>query len=109
MTTAVLCGPDEDGLGDALSAAGVTVTRIDDRATRPALEEAGIYDADLLVLTDLAEAAAVPIARDLNDDLRTVVYASEGLPEFLGASEVLKVDPRLLDAEAVAEELLNGH
>jgi hypothetical protein len=108
MTTAVLCGPDEDGLGDALGAAGVDVRRIDDRATRPALEDAGIHDADLFVLTDLTEATAVPVARDLNDDLRTVVYASDGLPEFLSGSEVLKMDPRLLGAEAVAEELLNG-
>lgn len=108
MTTAVLCGPDEDGLGDALDAAGVDVTRIDDRATRPALEDAGIHGADLLVLTDLAEATAVPVARDLNDDLRTVVYAADGLPEFLSGSEVLKMDPRLLGADAVAEELTNG-
>lgn len=105
MTTAVLCGPDEDALGAALEAEGFEVSRVDGVATGSSLEAAGVDDADLLVLTDLADATAVPIARDRNDDLRTVVYADGGLPEFLGASEVLKMDPQLLGPDAVAEEL----
>lgn len=108
MTSAVICGPDEDGLGDALAAQGVDVSYVEDVATRPELEEAGIYEAGLFVLTDLDDATAVPIARDLNDDLRTVVYTSESLPDFLGGSEVLMMDPRLLGPDAVAEELLAG-
>lgn len=105
MTTAVFVGPDKHGLADALADQGVAVTHVEGIASRPALEEAGIHDADLLVLTDVGQATAIPIARDLVDDLRVVVYAGDALPEFVSAMEVVRVDPALLSAEAVAEEL----
>lgn len=105
MTSAVFAGPDQHGLSDALADAGVAVTHVEGIASRPALEEAGIHDADLLVLTDVGQATAIPIARDLVDDLRVVVYAGDALPEFVTAMEVVRVDPALLSAEAVAEEL----
>jgi hypothetical protein len=105
MPTAVFAGPDEAGLADALAAEDVAVTHVDGIASRPALEEAGILDADLFVLTDVGQATAIPIARDLAEDLRVVVYTGDSLPEFASAMEVLKVDPALLDPAAVAEEL----
>jgi len=103
--TAILLGPDRDGLGDALEAEGVELTRIEDAANRPALEEAGITDADTLVLTETAGATAIPVAKDLNDDLHVVVYTDDDLPDFARAQTDLIVDPQLLSAEAVAEEL----
>jgi len=102
---AVFAGSDADDLVPALEAEGVSVTRIDGVATRPALEEAGIVDADLFVLTDVGQATAVPIARDLTDDLRVVVYSRDSLPEFASGQVDFAVDPDLLGAEAVAEEL----
>lgn len=105
---ALVAGSDADGLGDALAAAGVEVTRVDGIATRPAMEEAGLLEADLFVLTDVAEATAIPIARDLTDGLRVVVYTEDSLPEFVAGMEVVRMDPRLLGPEAVAEELLDG-
>lgn len=104
----IFSGPDDDGLASALEAAGVDLTRLDDLATRPALEEAGVHEADLFVLTDLGQATAIPIAKDLNDGLRVVVYANDSLPEYVRGMDVLKMDPRLLDAEAVAEELVGS-
>jgi hypothetical protein len=106
MTTAVFAGPDEAGLADALAAEGVAVSHVDGVASRPALEDAGITDADLFVLTDVGQATAIPIARDLVEDLRVVVYTGDSLPEFASAQAVLQVDPALLDATAVAEELV---
>jgi len=106
MTTAVLVGPDADGLGDALGAVGVAVTRVADVVTRPDLEEAGIVDADLLVVTDLEQATTIPIATDLNGDVRVVVYDRAALPEFVSAQTDLAVDPELLGPEAVAEALV---
>lgn len=105
---AIFSGSDDDGLGAALEAAGVDLTRVDGVATRPALEEAGVHEADLFVLTDVGQATAVAIAKDLNDGLRVVVYAIDSLPEFVRGMDVLKVDPRLLDPETVAAELLDG-
>lgn len=105
MTTAVFAGPDDQGLAGALEAEGVDVTHVDGVASRPALEEAGICDSDLFVLTDVGQATALPIARDLVDDLRVVVYTNDALPEFASALEVLKIDPALLGPDAVAEEL----
>ena len=102
---AIVVGPDEDGLTDALEGEGVEVTRIEEFGTRPALEEAGITDADALVLTLAAGATTIPVAKDLNDDVRVVVYAGDDLPDFARGQADLIVDPRLLSARAVAEEL----
>ena len=102
---AILAGEDEYELGDALEAEGVELTRVDGIATRPALEEAGVTDSDLFVLTEAAGATAIPIARDLNDDLRVIVYTDDNLPDFARGQTDFIVDPDLLSAEAVAEEL----
>ncbi|PSP77069.1 CTP synthetase [Halobacteriales archaeon QS_1_68_20] len=104
----IFSGPDDDGIASALEAAGVDLRRVDGVATRPALEEAGVHEADLLVLTDVSQATAIPIARDLNGELRVVVYTTDSLPEYVRGMDVLKVDPRLLDAETVASELVEG-
>lgn len=106
--TAVVAGPDADGLGDALEAEGVTVRRIDGVANRPALEDADIAAAGLFVLTDVGQATAIPVALDIADELRVVVYARESLPEFAKGQADLLVDPELLDPETVAEELTTG-
>ncbi|WP_135830081.1 DUF7126 family protein [Halorussus halobius] len=102
---AIVVGPDPGGLGEALEAEGVELTRIEAYGTRPALEEAGVTEADALVLTEAAGATAIPIARDLNEDVRVVVYADDDLPDFARGQADLIVDPRLLSVEAVAEEL----
>ena len=101
----VFAGHDDDGLLERLEGEGNEVTFVEDIATRPALEEAGIVDADLFVLTDVGQATAVPIAKDLNDGLRVVIYSRDSLPEFASAQVDLAVDPDLLGPDAVAEEL----
>jgi len=106
--TAVLAGPDADGLGDALAAEGITVTTVDDPPTGEALETAGVADAALYVLTDVSEATSIPVAKEQNPDLRAVVYADGTIPEFAQPTTDLRVDPALLDPETVAEELANG-
>lgn len=102
---AVVAGPDEDGLADALDAAGVAVSRVESPVFGQDLADAGIDDADLYVLTDMAEATSIPVAKDLNGDLRVVVYAPGSLPEFAAGVADLAVDPALLDADVVADEL----
>ena len=101
----VFAGPDEDGLGDALRERGADVSHIDGIANRPALEEAGIHDADVFLLTDVGQATSVVVARDLNPDVRVVAYTDQSLPEFVSGQRVVAMDPALLDAEAVADEL----
>lgn len=102
---AVIAGPDQDDLATALEAEGVEVTRIEGVPTRPALETAGITEADLFVLTDSTHATSIPIARDLTESLRIVSYTSESLPEFVSGQLDLAVDPQLVGADVVAEEL----
>ncbi|WP_440769877.1 DUF7126 family protein [Natronorubrum sp. DTA28] len=101
----VVAGPDEDAIGDALEAEGASVTRLNGVVSRPALEEAGIVDADLYVLTDVGQATTIPVVCDLTDDIRTVVYARDTVPEFVKGQLDLAVDPKLMDAAMVAEEL----
>lgn len=102
--TVLVAGTDEHGVGAAFEARGATVERVD-VANRPALEEAGVLDADLFVLTEVEQATAIPVAKDLAPDLRVVVYADGSLPDFARGQADLAVDPDLLSPEAVAEEL----
>lgn len=102
---AVIAGPDPEDLGDALADRGVEVAYAEGTATRPALEDAGIVEADLLVITDVGLSTSIPIAKDLNDDLRVVVYARESVPEFVRGRAALIVDPDLLDPGTVADEV----
>ena len=106
-TTAVVAGPDEDGIASALEAEGVDVTRIDGIISRPQLEEAGIVAADLYVLTDVEQATTIPIVCDLNDDVQTVVYARRTVPEFVKGQLDIAIDPQLMDASVVADELVD--
>ncbi len=103
--TAVVAGPDSDGLGDALEAQGMTVNRVDGIANLPALEDAGIEQAELYVLTDVGQATSIPVVVDLVGEIRVVVYSRESLPEFAKGQADLLIDPDLLDATTVAEEL----
>jgi hypothetical protein len=103
---AVFAGSDTDGLVAALRERGVDVATIDGVANRPALEDAGIHEADVFVVTDASHATAIVVARDLNSDVRVVAYTDDSLPEFVAGQEVLAMDPELLDAEAMAEELV---
>ncbi len=102
---AIVAGPDADDLGERLGENGVDVTPIEGVATRPKLEEAGAHDADLFVLTDVGQATSIPIVKDLNDGIRAVVYDRNSLPDFVASQTDLAVDPELLGADAVAEEL----
>ena len=102
---AIVAGPDPDGLSDALADEGVSITRIDGVVSATTLEEAGIDDAAMLILTDMDEASGIPVAKELNPDVRVVVYSEQSLPEVATRQTDLAVDPALLDVRVVAEEL----
>lgn len=102
---AIIAGEDEDGLGEALEREGFEVTRIEGFADREALEGAGIDSADVFAITDTVHATGIPVARELNETVRIVVYAGDSLPEFARPLADLIVDPGLLNPTAVAEEL----
>ena len=103
--TAIVAGPDPEGVGDALEAEGVDIVRITDTVSASTLDDAGIDAVDLLVLTDVAEATGISVAKDRNPDVRVVVYSRESLPEFAKGQADLAVDPALLAVDVVAEEL----
>ncbi|KOX97716.1 MULTISPECIES: hypothetical protein [Halorubrum] len=103
---AVVAGPDRHGLGEELAALGVEVRRVEGLVTAPKLEDAGVADAAYFVLTDVEEATGIPVAKELNPEVRVVTYASRSLPEFVATVADLAVDPDLLGAATVAEELL---
>ena len=103
---AIVAGADPEGIGEELEALGVAVTRVDSPVFAEALEEAGIAEADLFVLTDLDEGISVTLAKEANPDVRAVCFGSGDLPESVGGTVDLVVDPSLLGAEAVAEELV---
>jgi hypothetical protein len=99
-----LVGSDPDDIAAALAAEGHDVT-VADVGNRPGLEEAGVHDAEVYLLTEMAQATSIVVAKDLNPDLRVIVYAEGSLPDFASRQADLVVDPNLLGPEAVAEEL----
>mgnify|MGYP000147401108 FL=1 len=101
----VFAGPDAEGLVDELRDRGASVTVVDGIANRPALEDAGIHEADIFLITDVGQATSIVVAKDINPDLRVVAYTDDSLPEFVSGQEVLGIDPALLGPDAVAEEL----
>jgi hypothetical protein len=103
---AVVAGADPRGIGEALSAADVAVVRVESPVFAEELEVAGVAEADLFVLTDLEEGISIPLAKEINPDIRAVCYGEGDLPESVGGTVDLVVDPALLDAETVAEELV---
>ncbi|TQQ80556.1 DUF7126 family protein [Halonotius roseus] len=103
--TAIVAGPDPDGLGNALASEGFSITQIEDVVSSSTLEAAGIDAAAMLVLTDVGEASGIPVAKELNPDVRVVVYSEQSLPEVATRQTDLAVDPALLDVSVVAEEL----
>ncbi|WP_396612104.1 CTP synthetase [Haloferax sp. S1W] len=106
MTTALVAGTDPEGLGEALESEGATIVRITGIASAESLGEAGIDEADLLVLTDMDDATAISVAKELNPDVRVVTYSRDSLPEFAKGQADLAVDPDLLAVDVVAEELV---
>lgn len=105
MTSAILAGPDHAGLGAALEGEGIEVSRVDGVLTASVLDDAGVDDADLFVLTDLDEATAISVVKDRNPDTRIVVYSHDSLPEFARGQTDLAMDPDLFGVDMVAEEL----
>jgi hypothetical protein len=104
---AVIVGPDR-GIAAALADQGVETIRVQGIATGDSLDDAGLADADLLVITDAEEATAVPVAKDRNPDVRIVFYTPDAVPEFVKGQLDLAVDPDLLSPDVVAEELVGA-
>ena len=101
----IIAGADDNGLGDALAEHGAETTRIHGDLTRDSLLDADVAGAEVLVLTDMRDASAIPVAKDENPDLRIVAYADDSLPEFARGQTDLAIDPDLLGTDVVAEEL----
>ncbi len=102
---AIIVGNDPDDVGAALENHGVDVAYAAGTGNRDSLTEAGVADADLLVVTDVGLATSIPVAREDNEDIRVVVYSRDSLPEFARTSAELILDPELMSPETVAEEL----
>lgn len=108
MSRVVVGGRDASGFGERLEEAGATVRRITGPITTSALEEAGIAAADLLVLTDVSEATAIPIARERNGALRIVVLDDASVPDFAAHQADLVLSPGQVDEAIIVDALLSG-
>lgn len=100
----VVTGTDTHSIAETIDEAGFAVS-VADVGNRDALEAADIGDADIYVLTEAAQATSVPVAKDLNPDLKVVVYTEESLSDFALPQTDLILDPALFDPEEVTAEL----
>ena len=104
----ILSGPDEEGLTGELQALGAEVVRVEGIATRDSLAAAGLEAAHTLVLTEMDDASAIPVAKEANTEVQVVTYSRDSLPEFARGQADLAIDPALLPPDVVADELAAG-
>lgn len=102
--TVVVAGTDDYDVAAAVREAGCELSRVD-VANRPALEDAGVVSAEAFLLTEVAQATSIAVAKDLNPDLTVVVYADGSLPDFVRGQADLILDPALFEPESVAESI----
>jgi hypothetical protein len=100
----IVAGEDPYEIGEAIEAEGFEVTRVD-VGNRPALEDAGTVEATAYVLTEVQQATSISVAKDLNPELKVVVYADGSVPDFARGQADLILDPGLFDPADVAAEL----
>lgn len=106
MTRAIVTGSDPEGIGASLEQAGASVERVEGPVTAGILERRGIDATALFVLTDPEEATAIPLARELQPDVRIVAYTHTSLPDFATHQADLVVAPNAIDQAVLVEELL---
>jgi hypothetical protein len=100
----VVVTPPNQDLQNALEAADVEYHSVED-PTGEELEAADVATAGTVVLTDVGQATAIPIVKDLNPDISVVVFSAGTIPPFARPQADLIVDPALVDAETLAAEL----
>lgn len=106
MMKAIIAGHDPEDIAEAFAEADVSVARAEGTADREALEAAGAADADFLVITDVGLATAIPVTKEMNPDIRVVVYDRQSLPDFARGQADLIIDPDLMDPETVVGGLV---
>jgi hypothetical protein len=100
----IVAGEDTYEIAEAIEAEEFETARVD-VANRPALEDGGIVEATAYVLTEVQQATSISVAKDLNPDLKVVVYADGSVPDFARGQADLILDPDLFDPSEVAAEL----
>jgi len=107
MSEVLVAGPDR-GLRAELEAQGASVATLSGAITQEKLLDARVEEIDIFVLTDVTEATSIPIAVEANPEATIVVYSPDSIPEFVRGQVDLAIDPAVLPATAIAEELLGG-
>ena len=65
------------------------------------------YDHGLLVITDTSDPTGILLCRELNPDIKTIVYSQDELSDFLRPQIDFALDPRLFPPNLMAEEISN--
>ncbi|MFW6449173.1 MAG: DUF7126 family protein [Halobacteriota archaeon] len=107
MSDVLLVGTDPGGLVADLEAAGLRVAHLDGTPIGPDLDEVGIAEAAVLLLTDAGQASIVPVARERNPTIAIVLYADQGFPDFASAQADLAVDRALIDVDELVDALVD--
>lgn len=103
MSDVILLGPDEFTLRDRLETMDITVAHLPGNPIGADLEEAGVTEAGVLLLTSSAQASLIPVARELNPSIAVILYTRSRLPAFASAQADLSVDPELIDSTEVVD------
>ena len=100
----IVVGTAEYDIAGAVADAGYELVRVD-IGNLDGLQAATIEEADVYVLTEIAQATSIAVAKEQNDGLKIVVYADGSLPDFARGQADLILDPALFDPADVAAEL----
>lgn len=107
MSDVILLGEDGYDLVDRLKAAGLEVTTLTGFPTGADLDDAGVEDAEVVLVADVHLASLIPVARERQPTIQVIVYSTDRLPPFASAQADLAVDPTLIDPDELVAALLD--
>lgn len=102
MSDVIIVGPDEPDFRECLAEHELTAERLPGAPIKEDLAGAGGASAAAIVLTDVAHASLIPVAKELNPDIQVILYTASNLPPFASAQADLSVDPGLISPAELA-------
>ncbi|MDY6780476.1 MAG: CTP synthetase [Halobacteria archaeon] len=99
----IALGVDDD-TAEALEEAGADVSRLGD-ANREALIDAGVEEAEFLILGGAEYSTHAVVAKDVNPDIRTVLVADDA-PDYVRGTVDLILSPEFADGDTLVEAVV---
>lgn len=112
MSDVLIVGPDEFDITARFRETDISAIHLDGVPVGADLDDAGIEEAKVVLLTHVDHASLIPVAKERNPDIQIVLYTSARLPPFASRQADVAIDQALVEVEevidAVADRVRDG-